>query len=177
MNDDERQQLDSALTRLASGDRSAFEQAFTVVSPVLSQFVRHAMAGDPECEDAAQNTLLRVFGRVSDYRPGTDALAWVLTLATFEVATLRKRSHRSSGRYGGGSDAMATLVAPDDIEGATLEREFLHQLQQVVGQLPLLDQHILLSPDTGPKAPRERKQKQRAIERLKQLWRALNGDD
>lgn len=177
MNDEELQQLDSALTRLAAGDRSAFEQAFALVSPALSQFVGKAMAGHPEREDAVQNTLVRVFGRVSDYRPGTNALAWVLTLAAFEVATLRKRTSRDSGRYGGGSEALAVLSALDDIENAALEREAVQRLGAVVRQLDPGDQRVLLSPDVGPKAPRERKRKQRALDRLKSLWRTLNGND
>ena len=176
MNEDERRQLDTALARLASGDRSAFDQAFALLEPVLSRFVRKAMAADPDCDDAAQNTLLRVFGRISDYRPGTDALSWVLTLAAYEVATLRKRSHRTHARLES-AEALATVAASDDVEGAALERETLERLRQALNQLGPFDQQVLLASPDGPQAPRQRKQKQRALDRLRNLWRALNGDD
>lgn len=176
MNQDDRQLLDRALARLALGDRTAFDQVYVLLAPALTGFVRKAMVDDAEGEDAAQNTLMKVFGRVSDYRPGTDALAWVLTLAAFEVATLRKRRRRGEVRQAS-AEALSSLEAEDDVERVALEHEARAQLQAAVGQLAVGDQNVLLSSEMTSKTPRARKQKQRALQRLRDLWRRINGDE
>jgi len=176
MERDARQSLDELLARLRSGDRSAFDPAYELIGPVVMAFIRKGLSVEAERDDAFQNTMLRVFGRVSDYQAGTDPHAWVLTLAAFEVATLRKRSAREHVRQEGEA-ALTGLPGSDDLEASVLARESLHRLEGAVAQLSASDQRVLLSVEEGPRPPRERKQKQRALERLRQLWRALNGDD
>lgn len=172
MDEASRQRIDDALARLSRGERAAFDEAFALVEPALSKFIALHLREPDESADALQNTLLKVFSRVSDYRPGTNALAWVFTLAAFEIATVRRRRLRH--------ERQQLQLAASPIGGgqpSSLEPPPLLQLDRLLEQLSPEDRSLLLPDDGGPRAPRERKRKQRALERLKNLWRSIHGND
>ncbi len=62
------------MTRLSDGDRSAFRPVFDFLQPLLTRFVS-AQVGAAECEDVAQQALLRIFERASEFDPSLDALS------------------------------------------------------------------------------------------------------
>ena len=75
LDDAARAELQGDLSRLADGDRAAFDPVFARLWPVLRDLAqRHLPAAD--AEDAAQRALLRLFERASEFDPGRDALAW-----------------------------------------------------------------------------------------------------
>jgi len=81
------------LARLADGDREAFHPVFLGLQPILRRFcLRHLRP--EEAEDAAQEALLKVFAQAARYDRRRDALAWALTLTTFEIRTARRRHQR-----------------------------------------------------------------------------------
>src|SRR5437867_3293781 len=85
--------LQSLLTRLAAGDRSAFHPAFSALWPFLRRFTgRHLPPA--EAEDAAQETLLKIFRQAARFEPSRSAIAWVLGVAGFEIRTARRRHLR-----------------------------------------------------------------------------------
>jgi len=68
------------MTALAAGDRHAFHPVFVSLWPLLKSFTsRHLPAAD--AEDAAQQALLNVLSRATEYEPERDALPWVLGIA------------------------------------------------------------------------------------------------
>ena len=88
-----RAELHKCMVRLADGDRSAFSTVYQALWPVLRAFVARQLPM-PESEDAAQEALLKIFVRASDFDPERDALTWALAIAAFEVRTARKRGLR-----------------------------------------------------------------------------------
>jgi len=81
------------MERLADGDRSAFHPVFTLLRPLLSRFAaRHLRPED--AEDAAQEVLVKIFARASEFDPERSALAWALGIAAYEIRTIRKRRRR-----------------------------------------------------------------------------------
>jgi RNA polymerase sigma-70 factor, ECF subfamily len=93
MEDGERAVLRARMAALADGDRDAFDDVFAVVWPLVRGFVgRHLRPA--EAEDAAQEALLRVFARASEFDPSRDALPWILGIAAWEVRTCRQRQRR-----------------------------------------------------------------------------------
>src|SRR5215813_612631 len=81
------------MARLADGDRSAFSTVYQALWPVLRAFVARQLPM-PDSEDAAQEALLKVFARASEFDPERDALSWALGIAAFEIRSTRKRSLR-----------------------------------------------------------------------------------
>src|SRR5262245_60375920 len=94
MNHAERGRINEALSRLADGDRSAFDVVFDGLWPPVLAFVSRAMPGHPDREDAAQRTLLNVFARISEFDTRRDGVSWVFGIATYEVKTLRRQLQR-----------------------------------------------------------------------------------
>ena len=67
--------LDDHLRRLSEGDRTAFDRVYAEARPLLDRFTARALSGGPDAEDAAQQALLQVFARASEYQPGRSAVA------------------------------------------------------------------------------------------------------
>ena len=89
--------LDDAMTRLAAGERAAFDDVYrdtrrTVYYIALS-YVRERMLA----EDVMQTTYLKVLSGAARYRAGTNARAWIARIARNEaIDVLRRRSREVS---------------------------------------------------------------------------------
>lgn len=170
----EAQAVNEALRRLQQGDRSAAPAVFAALWPVVSAFCRKAL-GDGG-QDAAQETLMKVFAQAHRFRPDGNAVAWALEVAGWECRTELKR--RARGRTTGLSGAEA--VADGGDAAAALEgQQLAAAVRASVAHLSPADQAVVTSildetfaPGAGAAA---RKRKERALTRLKQAWRSLYG--
>jgi DNA-directed RNA polymerase specialized sigma24 family protein len=159
------------MIRLADGDRSVFDEVYAVLWPVVSSFCGKAL-GAADAEDAAQQALLKVFDQAASFDRGRDALTWALSIAVWEVRTIRKRHARAKTSA---LDDQRIPPSTEDPEGLTAERQIVQAAQQVLGQLSELDQQTLLASfnDDAPDAlagATFRKRRERALVRLKNAW-------
>ena len=165
-----------ALRGLKHGDRSCADAVFTMLWPIVSAFCRKAMGSD--AQDVAQETLLKVFQQAHQFRPDGDAVAWALEIATWECRTeLRRR-----GRQQAALAVPANPPRPDEGPDAAVEREqFAAAVRESIGLLPEHDRALVVSllAETFPAnaAPAARKRKERALTRLRRVWRSLYGTD
>lgn len=167
--------LQDLMTRLASGDRSAFRPVFEQVRPIVERFAARGLASEADAEDAAQQALIKVFARASSFDPSRDALAWILTLTTYEIRTIRKKHQRRREET---SEALAAVAGGGPTpEAQVLERELLEGLLEVLGTMRAADAEAILAgaalierPSVAPATFRKRLQ--RAMERLKDAWGA-----
>src|SRR5688572_22033369 len=81
------------MERLRGGDRSAFDPVFAFVHPAVEAFAAR-MLGPNDAGDVAQQTLLDVFSRASEFDPSRDALTWILGIAAWNCRTARKKIAR-----------------------------------------------------------------------------------
>ena len=81
VNQVEREDLNQAMSRLAEGDRSAFEDVYAATWPILNRFTRRTLPHSADADDVAQEALLKLFGRASEFDVSRDALAWALGIA------------------------------------------------------------------------------------------------
>jgi RNA polymerase sigma factor (sigma-70 family) len=162
-------ELDAAMARLADGDRSASDRVFELLWPPLLAFANRALAGSAEAADAAQLALEKVFAQASSYDTSRPALAWALSIVSWECRTLRKKRARRR------EDALesVTEVAEDVAEKVDLAEA----LQAAMQALSPDDQAVLkaafFEEQAQPRAPSFRKQKERALKRLRSLWSKL----
>jgi len=177
MDPETRRSLNAMMVRLADGDRSAFDGAYALLWPALLAFCKRALVPS-DAEDAAQLALLKVFDRASTFQRDKDALTWAITIAAWEVRTIRKRHVRSRSTS---IDADEQASPADDPERAAADHERVEAAQAVLGSLSEDDRATLAATvaeetPAGVSSPAFRKRRERAMGRLKEAWRRIHGD-
>ena len=168
-----------ALARLAAGDRTAFDAVFGTVWPPVRGLCMKMLGNESDAEDAAQAALQKVFFQASDYDSTRPALPWILAIASWECATVKKRRLR---RAEGSLDSVGEGASTQTPEQLVSEADLKASLESALGQLSEGDRAVLQAAffeevqRTSPAAPSERKRKERALKRLRDLWRTLHGD-
>ncbi len=168
--------LQQDLTALARGERAAFDAVFRRLWPLLRGFAGRCLPAG-EAEDAAQEALLRVFSRASEFDARRDALSWVLGVAAWQIRTHRARSRRRR------EEGLEAAPEPADIapspEAAALARDLEAALETALRQLAPSDAATLLAFARGqrPEVPGAtfRKRVQRALGRLRTRWGMSHG--
>jgi RNA polymerase sigma-70 factor (ECF subfamily) len=167
-----RSALQEELTALARGDRAAFDPLFRRLWPLLRGFARRFLSAE-EADDAAQEALIRIFRRASEFDPARDALAWALGVAAWQVRTHRTKARRRRDEVG---DALPELEdparSPEELAAAG---ELATALERALAELPGNDAATLLAYARGerPDLPGAtfRKRVERALGRLRARWR------
>jgi len=157
--------------RLADGDRSAFEPLYQALWPMVRRLTDRMLLGAPEAEDAAQETMIKVFARASMFDPGRDVRAWVLGVAAYECKTLRRKQRRRRDDAGGGGPRVDPAPSP---EAVAIARDLELAATAVLGTLRAVDLETLraVMNDERPDlpAPTFRKRLERALTRLRAAW-------
>jgi RNA polymerase sigma-70 factor (ECF subfamily) len=172
----QRQSLNAALARLKRGERAAADEVFALAWPAVRSFAQRWLQGSAHADDVAQRALVRVFEQALEYDESRDALAWALEVALWECRTERARVRRARTEgLNEAAEASAAAHRPDE----QLEAEELRAtLANAMGELSQGDQEELtrlLAGETSGDAA-SRKRRQRAVERLRTLWRRLHGE-
>ena len=165
---------------LARGDRSAFQLVFAGLWPFLRRFCQRTLGDDQLGEDAAQNALMKLLYRSTDFRPDRDVVAWAVGIAAFECRTLRNRRIRRSEQHADPALA-AVAVSQPSAEASLIDAELGAELRQLMHGLRPMDRETL-ERELGPaplirRDPTFRKRLQRALERLRLAWRDAHGSD
>jgi len=182
--------LDRTMARLAGGDRAAFRPVFDAAWPAIRRFVGRALGDAPDADDVAQQALMKIFSRASEYDPARPALAWMIAIASYEVRTFaKKRARRREVALEGGAVTSASLpvIAPT-AESAAVERDLEAALADVLETMRPGDRDTLRAAlnggrhdgaeaSAGPGAGATfRKRLERALARLGVAWRARHHD-
>ena len=126
-------------------------------------------------EDVAQHTLLQVFARISDFDTHRDGVSWVFGIATYEVKTLRRQVQRR--RETNDADSLEDVpVSASSAEDLVIRAGLRAALAEVLSHLCETDRDSLLRtedamPTAGVTGAALRKRRQRALDRLRALWR------
>lgn len=170
-----RQAIHEAMVRLSDGDRTAFDVLLDLLWPVILSFAERGVGRD-DAEDIAQEVFFKLCARIADFDRTRDGLSWAFGIASFEMMTHRRRQHR---RRETGDSALATQ--PDDAasqEELLMQREVAKAFTEAVGTLTEEDRRALgidSEPEVGASSAAHRKRKQRALDRLREVWRELYG--
>lgn len=166
-------QLARAFERLADGDRSAFAPVFRILWPKIRQFCRQALGNDADADDAAQHALSKLFEQAHDYDPDRSPLAWAYAIAIWECRTLRRIRSRSRSVPLEDIEFDPSLSPERRLE----EKDLGELLEESIRMLPVEDQSTLqmVLRSDSPQDGTFRKRKQRALARLKALWKGAYG--
>jgi RNA polymerase sigma-70 factor (ECF subfamily) len=174
-----RKTIHDAMVRLSDGDRSAFDVLLDELWPVVLSFAERGIGRAADAEDIAQEVFYRICSRISDFDRNRDGLSWAFGIASYEIMTHRKRALRRREVHD------ETVLAAETDQGASqeevlIDRELMLAFEHAMGALTDEDRIVLgLVPNAvglGPASPALRKRKQRAVDRLRGLWRNIYGD-
>lgn len=139
--------------------------------PRVRALALRLLGDDVAAEDVAQQALISVFERASEYDPELGrALPWILGITGWTVKTHRRRHYRR--REVEWVDDAATPGS----EEALIQQDLMQAVHEVIGTLSPLDRETLLAQleQTGA-GPTYRKRLQRALERLRTRWWRTHG--
>ena len=177
MNAGERAALQEELTALAEGDRTAFEALYRRLWPLVRGLARRCLPA-AEAEDAAQEALLRLFSRASEFDVKRDALSWVLGIAAWQIRTHQTRARRR--REEPSENAPERLDGAPSPEAAAIASDTRAALERALAGLSPSDAATLIAYARGerPELPGAtfRKRVARALDRLRSRWRMEHGN-
>jgi len=166
------------MVRLADGERAAFPVLFDELWPVLLAFVRRSVRHEQDAEDVAQEVFLRLCSRISDFDRERDGLSWAFGIAAYEILTHRRRAQRRQETYGPAEldEHVAPVASQEEI---AIRGELLIALSEACALLSAEDRlNLGLGPELAllqSPGPTLRKRRQRALDRLREVWRRLYG--
>lgn len=76
-----KREIDAMLGRMAQGDNGAFERLYVETKRGVYAFLYSYFNDRNDCEDAMQTVYLKIKTNISQYRVGTNGLAWILQIA------------------------------------------------------------------------------------------------
>ncbi|HEU4407736.1 MAG TPA: sigma-70 family RNA polymerase sigma factor [Polyangiaceae bacterium] len=179
MDERARSDLDDAMARLADGDRDAFTTVFAALRPHVRRLCERMLGRGADADDAAQQALERGFVRASTFRKGQSALPWALAITAWECRSALRRRQRARHDGDGGLEAATSSAPLPDEE--LLGRELEACVREALGRLSAQDRATLqatFDPD-GCESPvvcaaTLRKRRERALDRLRLLWRRID---
>lgn len=180
MERDERERLRSQMAELADGNREAFDGVYARAWPLVRGFVaRHLRPA--EAEDVAQEALLSVFARASEFDRDRDALAWILGIAAWQIRTARTRARRRREESLNENALAETPGAEPTPEETAARRERDRSIEEALAALSPADAETLRAymrdEPTGLPPATFRKRVQRAAGRLRGAWKTEHGPD
>jgi RNA polymerase sigma-70 factor, ECF subfamily len=137
---------DTELLRLArEADPAAFRSLVRRHDRYLYRIARSVLLNDEEAEDVVQETFVRAFTRLDDFRGDASLSTW-LTRIAFNEALRRRRQRRRIVRLDDLDSATSrsetqfdksTMTAPDlDPERATAQHQIRSVLERAIDDLP-----------------------------------------
>ena len=174
-----RKAVHDAMVRLRDGDRSAFDILLAELWPVVLSFAQRGVGASADAEDIAQEVFFKICSRIADFDPARDGLSWAFGIAHYEILSHRRRQRRRRETHDPTAISAEPTTAPSQ-EDALLQREVQLAFEAVVGTLSEDDRLALgIGPTSAldtARGPTERKRRQRALDRLRVIWRGLYGE-
>jgi RNA polymerase sigma-70 factor (ECF subfamily) len=175
----DRKAIHEAIVRLADGDRGAFPVLIDKLWPILLGFARRGIGNEHDAEDIAQQVFFNICSRISDFDKERDGLSWAFGIASYEIMTHRRRQQRRR-EVPGTVDAASYADPGASQEDRFIEQDLASALRLVVGHLSEDDKACLgltsAAGTTSAAGATLRKRRQRALDRLRIVWRRLHGE-
>lgn len=117
-----------------------------------------------------------ICARISDFDHSRDGLSWAFGIASYEIMTHRRRAQRRR-EVARSVDLTSVVDGSASQEDQLIARELERALEHVVGALTEEDRKSLgLHCNAAVGGATLRKRRQRALERLRGIWRQVYGE-
>lgn len=170
----ERNKLQLGMTRLAQGDRDAFEQVYSLVWPQVYQFAKRLLPSESDAQDVAQEAMLKVFAKAANFDNTRDALPWILGITFHESRTWKKKKLRRRETHDLPQLLAISADAPSP-ETQLISKDLQAVLRDTLNILEPKDLETLLAVSGELERPTVppatfRKRAQRALHKLRLIW-------
>jgi len=143
------------IQRILAGERHLFHDLIRPCERAIYFMLLSLLKNETEAEDAAQETVIKVFQNLHLYRGDAQFRTWVLSIARNEgLGRLRKLNNRREDSLDAETDEQsgdytpAILTSWREIPAETLERKELGELlRKAVGGLPEIYRNVVLLRD------------------------------
>ncbi|CAN5390352.1 hypothetical protein BH09MYX1_BH09MYX1_41530 [soil metagenome] len=175
-------ELDERMARLAAGDRSELEAVYRELFPRAVRAARRAANGSI-VDDVAQEALLAVFERASEFTPGRPCLPWFYAIVANELRTSLRRDRRALTRDVSVDHPHAHALSTDEEPEMLLaERELRRAIDVARSSLDTTSAQaiaVMLGDAEMPDVPSAtfRKRLSRAYARLRTILAGTGGID
>jgi RNA polymerase sigma factor (sigma-70 family) len=172
--------IDRYLIAIGRGDQGAFIPLYKMLHGHLRQFVRRRVPKEEDAEDIVQVVLTKVFVRASEFdaKRGS-AIGWMLTLASYEIKTQRRRTQRSREVADDDGSTRSWASSDHSPEDVTILLDLQRAASEVLNRMNRGDAELLrsaaLDEVLSPASPLHRKRLSRARERVAREWTAQHG--
>ena len=115
--------------------RSAFSKVVRLYSEPLYWQIRRMVGGHDDANDILQNTFLKAWGSLENFRGDAKLSTWLYKIAVNESLSFLEREKRRDAVSLDGEDvpsSVRALYADDNIDGAALQQK----LMQAIATLP-----------------------------------------
>lgn len=169
--------LETLVARLADGDRAAFAPIFRLLWVPVFRLCTSILNNEADASDAAQEAMVKVLARASDYDPTRPVMPWALAIAAWECRTIARRRTRRREVPDESEQESFFLHAENDF----IERDLARAALEAVGQLSVIDRETLMATFADEAANVSgatlRKRRERAVDRLRRTFKRLYGLD
>ena len=123
--------LNKNLIKLQQGDEGAFDAVYEITSKSVYILIFSILKDKGKAEDIMQNTFIKIRTNIDQYKPNTNSLAWVLTIAKSLAINEYNRAKRD---------------IPTDFSMPTMQKPYIDQnLQQVEDRMLLYEAFKVLN--------------------------------
>jgi RNA polymerase sigma-70 factor (ECF subfamily) len=119
----------------SSGDDQAYAALASMVQDELYRFAIAQGLDREHAADATQDVLMRAYARLSAWKPGSDALAWLCGITLNVVRETKRTELRQKRSWIAQSERQGDRTIESDTEKHT-DAEELGQLMEAVAELP-----------------------------------------
>lgn len=113
--------LDKLMKKFIDGDKSAFEEIYTSTKKSVYYVALSVLRERSLAEDVMQSTYLSVLKNACSYRPGTNAAAWIMTIARNEALNLKKSRSRETVSFDAEENESVYGVCTTDDYGLLID--------------------------------------------------------
>ena len=123
------------IQRIRQGDRDAYRVLVDRYAPMVFHVLRRYCRSEEDVEDLAQDTFVRAYQRLEDFRGQARFSSWIYRIATNRGKDFVK-SARQKRKHGGGAEAFAPMLHTTDTPHQELEgSERAHTLRVAIDSL------------------------------------------
>jgi RNA polymerase sigma-70 factor, ECF subfamily len=141
------------IKRVLEGCHEAFADLLGPHLKLVRTFVRHAVRNDFDADDLIQQTLLRAYTRLHQFRFQSSFRTWLISIALNEIRQNARR--RSNSRLVFGQEKSIGVMRSDSKDSPFeiyAGKEMSHQLWQAIANLPAKYRMIIELFDLGEKS-------------------------
>src|SRR4030065_1375261 len=81
----------SIINRFKHGEEQAFEELILKYQDRIYNLCRHMLGNSPDAEDAAQDTFLKAYQKLKDFKPEASLYTWLYRIAVNTCLDYKKR--------------------------------------------------------------------------------------